>query len=427
MLLDSWTSRLSAMRGYKWLVLALLVLVGAMNYADRTAFTTVLPLLKKDMGMSDVALGSIGAVFLWSYGLISPFSGAMGDRFSRSAIVIFSLAAWSAVMALTGFVTSVAWLLFMRMLLGMAESFYIPSATALLGEHHDSRTRATAMGIHVSGFYLGLTAGGAFAGFLGQLHGWRFTVQCLGVAGLVLALISSGILVRKRPAPAAGAVARPARLSTRAVARTLFSTPCYWVIIGEALLMSMGTWIFFYWLPLYFTETFHLSLARAGVAGTVPSNVGGIAGLLLGGWLSDRVARKDFRKRMLWQMLFCFASIPSLIVFLLSPSLPVMYLAVFCFSFLKTMGQANESPMLCELLPQAAWSTSTGILNFANCIAGGIALLLAGVLKQRLGLSMIFASISVIMAAAGIILAVGYFGILARSKGAPEKEGTAFS
>ncbi len=407
------------MRGYKWLVLALLVLVGALNYADRTAYTTVLPLLRKDLHMSDVELGSIGAVFLWSYGLISPFSGAMGDRFSRSGIVIFSLAAWSAVMALTGFVTSVAWLLFMRALLGIAESFYIPAATGLLAEQHQTRTRALSMGIHLSGFYLGLTAGGAFAGFVGQMHGWRFTVQCLGVAGLVLALISSGILVRKRQPASAAATARPVRLSTREVVKTLLGSPGYWVIIGEALLASMGTWIFFYWLPLYFSETYKLSLAEAGVAGTVPSNVGAIAGLLLGGWFSDRVARKDFRKRMLCQTLFCFASIPPLFFFALSPALWVMYVVVFSFSFLKTFGQSSESPLLCELLPEAAWSSAAGFLNFANCIAGGVALLLAGILKQRLGLAMIFASLSVIMAAAGLILAFGYFRILMRGKPVP--------
>lgn len=405
------------MRGYKWLLLVLLVLAGALNYADRTAFSAVLPLLRTDLQMSDLQLGSIGAVFLWSYGLISPVSGAMGDRFPRAAIVIFSLAAWSAVMALTGLVTSVAWLLFMRALLGIAESFYLPAATGLIAEHHQTATRARAMSIHSSGFYLGLTAGGALAGFLGEHYGWRFAVQCLGVAGLFLALPASALLQIRKPAGAAfSTAARRPRLSTKDLVRTLACNPGYWIIVGQALLVSMGTWIFFYWLPLYFTETYNLSLTKAGIAGTVPSNLGAVAGLLAGGWLSDRVASRDYRKRMLCQTMFCFASIPALFFFAFSPALWVMYVAVFAFSLLKTFGQANESPLLCELLPETAWSSASGFLNFANCLAGGIALLMTGVLKAELGLGMIFVSISAIMAAAGAILAFGYFVILMGGK-----------
>lgn len=405
------------MRGYKWLVLALLVFAGALNYGDRTAITTVLPLLRADLHMSDVELGAIGAVFLWSYALISPFSGAMGDRFSRSAIIVFSLATWSAVMALTGLVSSVAWLLLMRALLGIAESFYIPAATGLIAEYHPSRTRALAMSIHTCGFYLGLSGGGTLASFLGDKHGWRFTLGCLGGAGVLLAAMAAILLVRKSPlAAAAGMQAGQPRLPAREIARIIIRSSGYWILVSQAVLASMGTWIFLHWLPLYFTETYKLTLYSAGVAGTLPLNIGAFAGLLLGGWFSDRIARRDPRRRMLCQAIFYFASVPALWFFAIRPALAVMYAAIFSFSFLRTFGQAGESPLLCELLPEASWSSATGVLNCANCIAGGFALLLAGVLKNALGLGMIFASISAIMAAAGAILAFGYFRILMRQR-----------
>ena len=89
---------------YKWILVGVLFLAASLNYADRGALTAVFPLLRKDLGMSDLALAAIGSFFLWSYALFSPLAGYLGDRFSRSALVTWSVVAWSVVTALTAFV-----------------------------------------------------------------------------------------------------------------------------------------------------------------------------------------------------------------------------------------------------------------------------------------------------------------------------------
>src|SRR5262245_36705663 len=218
---------------YKWLALALLFFVAALNYADRTSFTALFPLLKSELGMSDVGLGLIGTVFLWTYAAVSPFAGLAGDRFSRASIVIGSLTAWSAVTALTGFVSNATGLLVMRGLLGLSEAFYIPAGSGLIGEHHTGRTRAFATSTQSSGFYLGMIAGGSFAGYWGQNHGWRSTVQGLGMVGLLLAGVCVALLKgRKRSV----AVKRDPRLPALQTYRELVRNPGYLVILGEALL-----------------------------------------------------------------------------------------------------------------------------------------------------------------------------------------------
>ena len=78
-------------RMYKWLLVLALFFVSAMNYADRTAITALFTLLKTDLGFTDVGLGAIGTVFLWSYAFSSPFSGFLGDRVSRGYLVLWSL------------------------------------------------------------------------------------------------------------------------------------------------------------------------------------------------------------------------------------------------------------------------------------------------------------------------------------------------
>src|SRR5690349_8564154 len=86
-----------------WRTLAVLVAVGGVNYADRTAISSVFPLLRADLGASNVALAAIGSFFLWSYAAGSPFAGALADRFPRRRMVIGSLCAWSLVTLASSF------------------------------------------------------------------------------------------------------------------------------------------------------------------------------------------------------------------------------------------------------------------------------------------------------------------------------------
>ena len=104
-------------------------------------------------------------------------------------------------MLLTGFAHSSGFLLLTRALLGIAECAYLPAAVALIAEHHEPDTRGTAMGIQIAGMQIGLVAGSAIAGYIGEHFGWRADFFILGGGGLLLALAASFIL-RDGPASA---------------------------------------------------------------------------------------------------------------------------------------------------------------------------------------------------------------------------------
>jgi MFS family permease len=76
----------------KWLAVAVIWVIACLNYADRMAIFSVLPVLKREMGFSDVALALLGSTFLWTYALCSPIGGYLGDRFSRRLTIISRLA-----------------------------------------------------------------------------------------------------------------------------------------------------------------------------------------------------------------------------------------------------------------------------------------------------------------------------------------------
>jgi predicted MFS family arabinose efflux permease len=390
-----------------WPTILVLFWAGALNYGDRTAVSSVLPLLGKELGMSDTALGSIGAFFLWSYAFGSPFAGRLADRGSRARLVVWSLAAWSLVMMLSGLAQSGGQFLATRILLGLAECAYLPAALALIADHHPAQSRATAMGIHLAGLNFGLIFGGTLAGWLGDRMGWRPSFFVLGAAGLALAAVAARIL---RDVQKPGATVPPP--PTGEALRLLAAQPAYVIVVAEAMTVAVGTWMFFNWLPLYYKEAFNMTLAGAGFSGTAILQTAAVIGVTCGGVLSDRVARGGVARRMLSQALFFLAASPFLLAFSGSPGYGLISACIFSFNLLRALGQANEIPILCDALPAGLRSTAIALMNTANCFAGGIGSLAAGYLKQDYGLGGVFSGIIVAMLVASALLLVGYFRYL---------------
>jgi sugar phosphate permease len=184
--------------------------------------------------------------------------------------------------------------------------------------------------------------------------------------------------------------------------------PTFHVLLAKAMLAGVGVWVFLHWLPLYFGEAFHMTLGQAGFAGTFMLQISTVLGIAAGGWISDRAATHGTRQRMLVQGLSYLAAAPFLLLFLMRPGLAAVAIAVSVFSFFRGVGQANENPTLCEVMPPRFRSTAIGVMNTCATAAGGCGVLLAGVLKKSLGLNAIFAGISVLFVIAGLALLVAY-------------------
>ncbi|MCC6585839.1 MAG: MFS transporter [Bryobacterales bacterium] len=405
---------------YKWQLVGFLFCIGALNYGDRTAISSVFPLLRTQFNATDVELGAIGTLFLWCYAIASPIAGSLADRVSRSRAIVISLVGWSVITLLTGLATSMTQILITRALLGFAEAAYLPAAIALIADYHSSKTRATAIGLHTAGLTFGLVAGGAGAGYLAEHFGWRFGFMILGAGGLVLAAFAHWFL-RDQSSAAERARAEPPLPVFRSIA-TLLTIPSVVIVFVEAMIVAVGTWIFLNWLPLYFTETYKMSLAAAGFTGTFMLQGAATIGLISGGYLSDAVAGSQPRRRMLLQTICYWLAAPFLLAFLYEPRLAILNASIFCFSLFGRTGSTNETPLLCDLLAPKLRSTAIGLMNAANCFAGGLGVILAGVFKSTFGLGGVFGGISALMVAGAILTTLGYAVFLKRDLARREKE-----
>ncbi|MEO7652804.1 MAG: MFS transporter [Bryobacteraceae bacterium] len=390
---------------YKWQVVGLLFCIAALNYADRTAISAVFPLVRAELHLSDMELAAIGSLFLWSYAIASPFAGWLADRVSRSRMIVWSLAAWSVVIIYSGFVTSSRELLITRVLLGLAECGYVPAALALVASYHTTGTRGTAISIHNAGLSIGLILGASLSGYLGDHFGWRIGFHVLGGAGLLLSLIAYFFL---RDPPAIAPLVKPAATPVFRGIADLFRIPTFLVILTEGTILAVGVWMFLNWLPLYFRETYGMSLAAAGFSATFWPKLTGTLGSTGGGYLSDRFAAGHPQRRMLLQCIWYFASTPFLLAFFIAPGYPVLIACISIFYLMRALGSTNETPILCDVIPPHQRSTAIGIFNTTQTLAGGIGIMVAGALKQSVGLSGVFGGISVLMLAAAFTTLVGY-------------------
>ncbi len=399
-----------------WRIAWFLFFCVGLNYADRTALSSVIPPLRTDLGITDEQIGFISSIFLFTYAIASPFVGNIADSYSRSKIIMYSLIAWSLATILTGLAHDFTSLLVYRTILGVAESFYLPAAVALLATYHGPATRGRAMGLHMMGLNVGLIGGGGAAGWMAEHFGWRYGFWVLGGLGLVLAAFSTFLLSDKAPdAAVEGAPPpRPAKSVVREAWAYCLKVPSFYCMLASAMAAGVASWIFLTWLPLFFNENYAMKLAASSILGVALYKAPVFLGVGIGGWLSDKVASRNTRGRALIKGLSFIISAPFLFIFMETPTFIIIAFALVLSSTIRAIGLPSEHPIICEVIPPAYRSTAVGIFNTCGSAAGGVGVLLAGIFKKDFGLGAIFGASSFIYLIAGGLMLLAYRSFIGR-------------
>ncbi|MCE7070861.1 MFS transporter [Dyadobacter sp. CY327] len=366
---------------YPWLVVALLCVVGCLNYLDRMMITTMRGSILEAIPMSDTQFGLLTSVFLWVYGLLSPLAGFLADRFSRSKVIIGSLFVWSLVTWLTSRATSFEELLLTRALMGVSEACYIPAALALIMDYHRDKTRSLATGIHMGGIMVGQSLG-FIGGWLAENHSWTFAFSIFGIIGIGYALLLAVTLKDIGKTDDTRAAGSRPPIGFGDAVRNLFGGKDYILAIIYWGLVSIVGWIVVGWLPTYYKEHFNLSQSMAGVYATGYFHTASLAGVLLGGFLADRWSRKNPRGRMLVPLYGLLIAAPAIYLASGTGILPVAIVCFMVYALTRTFTDANMMPILCLITDARYRATAYGILNLFSCIVGGLGIYAGGVLRD---------------------------------------------
>lgn len=361
---------------YPWLVVALLWVVALLNYMDRQMLSTMQDAMKFDIVelQKAEAFGALMAVFLWIYGIVSPFAGVVADRVSRKKLVVGSLFVWSAVTYLMGYASDFIQLYWLRALMGVSEALYIPSALSLIADWHEGKSRSLAIGIHMTGLYVGQAVGG-FGATIAATFSWHSTFYWFGIIGIAYSVVLA-LLLHDKPKAAAAVAASPdpaTLMKKESVWRGLsvvLSTWAFWVILIYFAVPSLPGWATKNWLPTLFADNLGLDMAQAGPMSTITIAASSFVGVLLGGVMSDKWVLRNIRGRIYTSAIGLGMTIPALVLLGFGHSVVAVVGAGMLFGIGFGMFDANNMPILCQIISAKYRATAYGIMNMVGVFAG---------------------------------------------------------
>ncbi|MDO4164578.1 MAG: MFS transporter [Bacteroides sp.] len=367
---------------YPWVVVGLLWVVALLNYMDRQMLSTMQEAMKVDIVELNKAeaFGALMAVFLWIYGLMSPVAGMIADRLNRKWLVVGSLFVWSAVTYLMGYADNFNELYALRALMGISEALYIPSALSLIADWHQGKSRSLAIGVHMTGLYVGQAIGG-FGATIAAMFSWHSTFHWFGIIGVVYSLVLM-LVLHENPSHAKAApkqeganVQKPSLLSGLSV---LFSTWAFWIILFYFAAPSLPGWATKNWLPTLFAESLNIPMSEAGPISTITIAVSSFIGVLVGGTMSDRWVQKNIRGRVYTGAIGLGMTIPALVLLGLGHNFVAVIGAGLLFGVGYGIFDANNMPILCQFVSAKHRGTAYGVMNMTGVFAGAAVTSLLG-------------------------------------------------
>ena len=153
--------------------LAVLTLINLLNYLDRYVVSALVESLKKsELRLSDTQAGLLMTGFILVYMCTSPFFGVLGDRMSRTRLLSFGVAVWSAATALAGLSWNFLTLFFCRAAVGIGEAAYGTISPALLSDYFAPRLRGRVFAVFYAAIPIGAALGYVVGGLMDRSYGW---------------------------------------------------------------------------------------------------------------------------------------------------------------------------------------------------------------------------------------------------------------
>ena len=396
----------SVNKWYKWEVLGLLWVAYLLNQGDRQVFNSVLPLIRDSLSLSDTSVSLIAVFFNLFYAAMVPIGGWVGDRFSRKWVTTLSILFWSVATMFTGLANGVFLLILTRSVAtGGGEAFFGPANYSLLGQYHTD-TRARAMSIHQTSYYVGVILAGWLAGYIGDHLGWQYAFFIFGGAGVLWAAVmawrlrdlprkeipgqagndgnagndeNAGNDVNGSKATAAG------KVSIWDGFKTVFTTP-------TALMVTIGFCGFIFvitgymtWVPTFLQENFGQTGAQAGLHSMLWTYVAAFVGVLLAGTLSDKWAAKAPRKRMVIQGVGLILGAAFLPFMGTATNIWLLYLCFAGWGFFRAFFDANIYAALYDVTPEHLHASCSSAMIMTGFAVGATAPYVLALIKEATG------------------------------------------
>ena len=386
-------------RQYETKAVALLAVGFGLVGLDRFIIAPLFPLIAEDLGLGYQDLGLISGALALTWGLASLFLGNLSDRIGERRVLVATVIAFSALVAMSGLATGLLSLLLIRALMGFAEGGFVPaSIVATIDASKPSRIGFTVGVQQMAAPLVGLGLGPLIAiGLLKVVPGWEWVFAVIALPGFLVAYLLART-IRTRPKRETAGMAKPPSfreaLKHRNVVFGTLGMLCF--LSSLHTLSALG--------PNYLTDHVGLSLDEMGLVLSA-MGLGGVVGMMAVPAASDRLGRTPV---MAVCMAIAVATLAA--IALLEPGrFALAALLAVDSAMISGVVATNIGPLLNASVTPKIAATATGIVvGFGEIMGGAVAPALAGGIAEAHGIHTV-PYVSLVAAAMG--LAVVLFGL----------------
>lgn len=338
---------------YRFLVLAIIFAVYAINYADRTNIGAVLPFIIEEFHINNFEAGAIASMFFLGYAVSQIPAGFFIAKRGTRGLVALSIFGFSAFTWLMGTVSSVFGLKLVRLGLGLSEGPCPVGLASTINNWFPAKEKATATGVYIAATMFAPIIVPPLAVWIAVTWGWRWVFYSFAIPGIFIAIVWY-LFVKSRPADS-GFVSeaelavinadtneqqqvrqniemhprfatldkfiRVKKLAPIATVKGLFTSKN---ILGDCLAYFMMVSVLYgllTWIPLYLVKEKGFDFMRMGLVASMPC-IGGFVGAIGGGFISDKLLGRRRKPTMI------FTAISTVIMMVIMLNIPQSTLAV---------------------------------------------------------------------------------------------------
>ena len=276
--------------------------------------------------------------------------GPLSDLFGRRRLLISSVVLFSVFTLFVPLAGSIAVFAALRFVAGLGLGACMPVSLTIMSEHMRAERRARASTLTMTGYHTGAVITSLLA--LEVTHNWQVLFYVLGVAGLIIAVVQWFKLPESQSFEKAARDGKRAKVPFRDLLQPTYLRACVgvWVasFMGLLLVYGLNTWL---------PQLMHSAgyAVPAAVTQLLILNLGGVAGLIVGGAIADRRGIKP--TAVLW---FAVAAVMLAVLSIKMESNILLSVVVFLTGFFVFSAQVLVYAYVTQFFPTHIRGTALG-------------------------------------------------------------------
>lgn len=364
----------------KWKLAILIFLATCLNYFDRQLIGLLKPVIGNELGWSEIDFSRIVTAFTAAYAIGLLLFGRFLDKIGIKWGYLLAVMAWTLASMGHALASTVGGFILARILLGLGEAGNFPAGIKAIAEWFPVKERGQATGFFNSGTSVGVVVAVLIVPIVMHYFGWKGVFWATGVLGLLWTL--AWIRFYK---PRKGSIEMPDEASNQPDSWiSLFRQKETWAYVAGKLFIDPIFWFFLFWLPSYFSSTFHIDLSKPSPELMI-IYASTTMGSILGGYFSSQLINRGWSPLRSRKTVLLFFAILELGI-ITARYITDVWTAVALISVVVAIHQAwatNIFTLATDLFPKKNVSSVVGIGGMAGSLGGiGFPLLVGWILDE---------------------------------------------